>query len=93
MYIYYENVIMPEIKLPKNNDNIEEESFTDNKKETKPKKQNGIVSAYDENGNPRKENQDKLKLSKGFKVFVIIIYILGFFAALGVIFLMHQCSK
>ena len=82
---------MPEIKLPKNN-NIDEESFTD-KKETKPKKEKGIVSAYDENGNPKKRNEESKTLSKGFKVFVIFIYILGFFAALGVIYLMSQCSK
>lgn len=84
---------MPEIKLP-NNNNVDENAFTD-KKETKPKnkKNTGIVSAYDENGNSTKRSEEAPKLSKRFKVFIVFVYIFGFFAALGVIFLMSQCSK
>lgn len=85
---------MPEIKIPNNKNKIDEDSFSDKKKD-KPKSQKdkGIISAYDEHGNPRKDIKKSNELSKGFKVFVVIIYILGFFLALGIIFLMSQCSK
>lgn|GEM_PF-1984764 len=57
------------------------------------KKQDEIVSAYDEDGNPKKEfGPPKLKLTKGFKVFLFIVYALGLILALGVILILERCS-
>lgn len=55
------------------------------------KKQGEIVSAYDEEGNPKKEVGPP-KLSTGFKVFLFFIYALGLILGLGVIVLLERCS-
>ncbi|MFA5421873.1 MAG: hypothetical protein WC344_03670 [Bacilli bacterium] len=58
----------------------------------KEKKKNEIVSAYDADGNPKKEFGPP-KLTKGFKVFLFFIYALGLVLALGVTFLLERCSS
>jgi hypothetical protein len=58
----------------------------------KENKKNEIVSAYDEDGNPKKEYGPP-KLTKRFKVFLFIFYAFGLVAALGVIFLLERCSS
>ena len=55
------------------------------------KKQDEIVSAYDEDGNPKKEFGPP-KLTKGFKVFLFIVYAFGLILALGVIVILERCS-
>lgn len=56
-----------------------------------PNTKNEIVSAYDEDGNPKKEFGPP-KLSKGFKVFLFIVYGLGLVLGLGLIFLLERCA-
>ncbi|MDY0100953.1 MAG: hypothetical protein WCZ47_03265 [Bacilli bacterium] len=60
------------------------------KKKKKAKKQE-IVSAYDEEGNPKKEYQNK-GLSKGYKVFLFFVYAFGLLLGLGVILLLERCQ-
>ncbi|MFA5481324.1 MAG: hypothetical protein WC282_02965 [Bacilli bacterium] len=51
-----------------------------------------IVSAYDEQGNPKPEYGPQ-KLSKGFKVFLFFVYVvIGPALAIGVILLLERCS-
>lgn len=63
----------------------------DIEKKNKKTKNQEIVSAYDEDGNPKKEYQNK-GLTKGFKVFVFFIYALGLLLGIGVIFLLERCQ-
>ena len=45
-----------------------------------------IVSAYDEDGNPKKES-GLPKMTRGYKVFYFLMYGVGLAISLGVIFL------
>lgn len=55
----------------------------------KKKKEQEIVSAYETEG---KKRTQKGEITPAFKVFVVILYILGFFAAFGIIVLMTKCQ-
>ncbi|HOC80309.1 MAG TPA: hypothetical protein PKK21_00320 [Bacilli bacterium] len=50
-----------------------------------------IVSAYDEDGNPKKES-GLPKMTRGYKVFYFLMYGVGLALSLGVIFLLERCS-
>lgn len=57
----------------------------------KKDKKHQIVSAYDKDGNPKKEYQ-KRELSKGFKVLLFFVYAGGLVLGLVVIFLLERCK-
>ena len=58
----------------------------------KENKKNEIVSAYDEDGNPKKES-GRPKLTTRYKVLYFVFYAIGLAASLGVIFLLERCSS
>lgn len=49
-----------------------------------------IVSAYETEGKRRNQKEE---ITKGFKVFVVILYVLGFFAAFAIIVLLTKCQS
>lgn len=55
----------------------------------KKKDKSEIVSAYEIEG---KRRNQKDEISKGFRAFVIVLYVLGFFGALAIIVLMTKCQ-